>query len=350
MARIRPPALRPAATVAVCAPAGPPDPYRLSRGIDILRRRYKVVFDESLLDGTSRRLSFGYLAGPDEQRAEELANALTDPSVSAIFVARGGYGTMRLIELFDRKLIAANPKPIIGFSDATVLLHWWLDSGVVALHGPVVTQLGEMDREDTEHLWRLLEDPTYRPVYQGKPMTAQDRKALAAPCSVRNRAAPAKALQDAQDAEPVEGMLWGGNLTMMTARTGWCDPPSEPTIALFEDLSEAPYRLDRMVTQLHLSGQLEQVRAVALGTFSPPAVPTRSPASRPPDDPPHAGRSQPDLARLVACRLAELGLPSVLDMPWGHVGKNRAVPLGVSARLDAAEATVTCLEGAVSPR
>ncbi len=347
MAPIRPPALRPATTIAVCAPAGPPDPYRLARGIDVLRRRYQVRFDESLLDAGSPRLSFGYLAGPDDQRAEELTAALTDPSVSAIFVARGGYGSMRLIEIFDRKLIAAHPKPIIGFSDATILLHWWLESGVVSIHGPVVTQLGSMDRSELDHLWRLLEDPDYQPTYQGQALTERDRQTIALPCMAgKNPKVPGPG----DEREILEGRLWGGNLTMLSSRSGWCKPPSGPTIAIFEDLAEAPYRLDRMVTQLHLSGQLGPVLAAALGTFSPPAQPTRTPAARPPDDPPHAGRSQPDLARIVACRLAELGKPSVMNMPWGHVGKNQAVALGLSARLNQRDGTLTCTESAVSSR
>ncbi len=340
MALIRPPAVRPAATVAVCAPAGPADPYRLSRGIEVLSRRYKVVFDNDLLDPHSERQTFGYLAGPDERRAEELTDALTNPDVAAIFLARGGYGTMRLAESFDRALIAKHPKPIIGFSDATVLLHWWLDAGVVAVHGPVVTQMAQTESKDLEHLWRLLEDPQYRPTYHGRPANDPTDSPLAAPCG---KAAPSK-----QKSAQIEGKLWGGNLTMISAKSGWSSPPSEPTIALFEDLAEAPYRLDRMITQLHLSGQLAAIEAAALGTFLPPAAPTTRPAARPPDDPPQPGRSKQDLARKVACRLAELGVPSVLEMPWGHVGKNLAVALGVQARIDLEEGTLTCLEGLVS--
>ena len=216
-----------------------------------------------------------------------------------------------------------------------------LDAGVAAVHGPVVTQMAQTDPKDLDHLWRLLEDPRYRPTYQGRPAKEPHETPLAAPCG--KTAAPAPTA-------PVEGRLWGGNLTMLSAKSGWSSPPSEPTIALFEDLAEAPYRLDRMITQLHLSGHLAAVEAAALGTFLPPAAPTTRPASRPPDDPPQTGRSKQDLARKVACRLAELNIPSVLDMPWGHVGKNLAVALGVQARLDLEEATLTCVEGLVSRR
>lgn len=310
----KPPALRAGDRVAVCAPCGPVSEEALGAGLNILAQRYKVTCDPDL---PRRRL--GYLAGTDEQRAEEFHDALSDPDIRAIFCARGGYGALRLVRQIDPAALRADPKPVCGFSDVTVLLHWSLRAGVVPVHGPVVTQLGRLAGDDLSHMFRLLEDPAYRPVYQGKPWL------------------------NVTDCEPNQrGVLWGGNLSVLTGLSGtdYLHTPEQAILAL-EEVAEPPYRLDRMLTQLHLSNHLKKVNAVALGR-----VLVRGSSHKDPT----GSKSDQDLEATVAERLNSLGLPAVRSMPWGHGNTMRAWPMGSLALLNLETGRMVLENSAVSAR
>ena len=308
----KPLALRAGDRVAVCAPCGPVSEEALGAGLNILGQRYRVTCDPDL---PHRRL--GYLAGTDQQRIEEFHAALKDPDIRAIFCARGGYGALRLVRLIDPTMLAADPKPVCGFSDVTVLLHLILNAGVAPIHGPVVTQLGRLSGDDLKHLYRLLEDPDYRPVYLGKPWIM------------------------AADREPVQrGVLWGGNLSVLTGLTGTgtLHTPKQAILAL-EEVAEPPYRLDRMLTQLHLSGHLEQVNAVALGRILVRGSSHENPTG---------SKSDPELDATIAERLNSWGLPAVRSMPWGHGRAMRAWPMGAAATLNLEDGRMQIEESSVS--
>src|SRR3954469_14375593 len=135
----RAPALRPGDGVAVIAPASPFDKERFERGTralqDIgLEPRYgKGIFERHL----------GFLAGDDARRLEELRHALLDSSAKALVLARGGYGLARIIAGVPVDMVEKHPKPVIGYSDATVLHELWWRARVPSIHGPMCTQLGE---------------------------------------------------------------------------------------------------------------------------------------------------------------------------------------------------------------
>jgi muramoyltetrapeptide carboxypeptidase len=290
---LRPPRLRPGDLVAVVSPAGPVVPDRLAAGIAVLRAwglRVRVGTPQSGQGGHR------YLADNDEQRAAELTAAWTDPEVRAVWAARGGYGTQRLLDRLDWSLLAAaTPRLLVGFSDVTAL-HQAVAArlGAVSVHAAGVAGLGDGDAGTLEATRRL--------VTEGSPV-----ELLGTP----GRGGSA------------EGVLVGGNVTMLATSVGsGTVHPATGGIALLEEVGEQPYRLDRALTQLLRGGWFEGVRGVACGGFT--------------------GCGDDDEVRAVLDdRLAGLGVPVVHGLPVGHAPTNLPVPLGVRARLDAEAGTLS---------
>jgi muramoyltetrapeptide carboxypeptidase len=303
----KPHAVRPGDAVAVVAPAGPFDRAGLEAGITALGGRYRVRYDERIY---SRQR---YLAGDDERRLAELTNALGDPEIKAVFCARGGYGAMRLLPRLASWAEATAgtrtslAKPLIGFSDITSLHQWLQSNGLVSIHAPVLTQLGRLPAGTSRRLVSLLEST-----------------------------APAESLvgTDTYVGGTVEGPLLGGNLSVFTQLLGTPFMPDlEGAILMFEDLSEQPYRLDRMWTHLELAGVFRKVKGVVLGQFIH-------------CEPRDGGFTAAEVLRDLA---AATGLPCAAGFPIGHGDDiNEPVPLGVRVRLDADAKRLTFLEAAVT--
>ncbi|MBL9037056.1 MAG: LD-carboxypeptidase [Archangium sp.] len=284
------PPLAPGARVAVVAPSGPFDAAALERGIEVVSRRYVVSIRPVLQPHR-------YLAGTDAQRLDAVQRAFDDDGVSAVFAARGGYGAMRLLPT-----LRLAPKPVIGFSDVTALHAALSTAGLRSVHGPVVTQLGNQPADVSERLFALLE---------GKPVGALHGT-------------------EALRAGVAEGPLLGGNLSVLASLVGTRFMPSlRGAVLLLEDIGERPYRLDRMFTQLRLSGALDGVAGIALGEFT--------------------GCEEKDAAYSSAEVWRELiqplGVPCVAGFAIGHGAINQPVVFGARVRLDAAEKTLTPLEG-----
>ena len=300
----KPHAIRPGDTVAVVAPAGPFDRPSFETGLAVISGRYSPRYDESIL---SRHR---YLAGDDERRFNELASALADPDVKAVFCARGGYGAMRLLPMLAawgrEHGAAAAAKPLIGFSDLTAIHLWLQSNGLASIHAPVLTQLGRLPAENPRRLFALLES-----------------------------SAPASPLEgtDTYVEGTVEGPLLGGNLSVFTRLLGTpFMPPLDGAVLLLEDLSEQPYRLDRMWTHLELAGVFRQIRGIMLGQFLG-------------CEPRDGGYTAAEVLRELA---VATGLPCAAGFPIGHGDVNEAVGLGVKVRLDAGARRVTFLEAAVT--
>lgn len=300
--------IKPGDRVAVVAPSGPPAAEPLARGLARLAGRYDVVVPDGLAERGD-----GYLSAPDEARAEELSRALRDPDVRAIFVARGGYGLTRVLPLLDAAALRHDPKPIVGFSDATALLAWAREAaGVRGIHGPVVTQLADLPPDDFAWLVRILESPKPVGVLPG----------------VFGRIG-------APGGGTVEGRLLGGNLEIVTRLVGtpW-QLDLGASVLFLEDVGERPYRLDRALTHLATAGQLDAVRAVTLGSF------TRCE--------PNAGERSPGPMEVLDGRLRDLGLAGIGGLPCGHGARNVALPFGAQTVLDLARAGVVIEDAAVS--
>ena len=301
---IRAPRLAPGDPVRVIAPSGPVPREAFAAGLEVLRARYEVRHD----DGVFARE--GYLAGSDERRLAELTSALADPDARAIVMARGGYGLMRLLPFIDVGALVARPRPIVGFSDGTALLALAARAGVASIHGPVVTQLGNLASADQRALFERLETP-----------------------------GPSLLLEGLEGLIPgrVRGPLIGGNLEMFSRLIG---TPYLPDVAgailFFEDLGERPYRIDRLLAHLDLAGIFGAASGVLLGDFSGCREPEATRAD------------SPTAEEVLVDRLGRLSIPVALGGAFGHGTRNRALPYGTLCELDTAAGTLTALDGAVS--
>jgi muramoyltetrapeptide carboxypeptidase len=273
--------------VRVIAPSSPFDRTLVLRGIGWLGQRYRVEFDWSIFDRS------GFLAGSDARRLDELNRALADPDLSAIVAARGGYGLTRIAHLADYGALLRHPKWIVGFSDITALHVEAQSVGVASLHGPNAAGLGRSDAWTRGRFLNALESPTAALHFDG--------------------------LQTLSSGV-ASGVLTGGNLSLLftcQASGRLHLPPA--AILVIEDVAEASYRIDRMLSALLASGALDRVTGVVVGDFTdcpdgPHGVPVRS---------------------VLAEHLGALGVPVVTGLRFGHERWNEFVPLGVDAELDA---------------
>ncbi|MCI0685972.1 MAG: LD-carboxypeptidase [Sporichthyaceae bacterium] len=280
------PIVRPGDLVAVIAPSGPVDPAAVATGIELLRSwQLKVTVLPHVLDRA------GYLAGADVDRAADFTAAWTDPEVAAVLCARGGYGAQRMVDLVDwARLHTARPKPLVGASDITALHEAvWSQLGVGSYFGPMPATGAVDDPLSAQCLHRTLTAGPH-------PLTAPDSTALVG--------------------GEASGVLVGGTLTLLASGLG--TPTGylpQDAIAFLEDVDEAPYRLDRCLTQLRRAGWFAGVRGVLLGSFL---------------------RCGPESAvrDLLAERLGDLGVPVLWGFPAGHGRPQLTMPLGRRVHLD----------------
>ncbi|MDQ3364308.1 MAG: LD-carboxypeptidase [Myxococcota bacterium] len=308
-----PPRIARGQTIGIVAPAGPVNVERLHRGLARLGDTFVVRIADNILAERSRETP-SYLAASDAARAAELNAMLADPDVRAIILARGGYGIMRILRELDASLLARDPKPIVGFSDATALLAWAHRAGVRGIHGPVAVQLGDLPDGDLAQLVTLLTDP-HPPGPRPWSLTSHGTGVHT-------------------------GALIPANLTLasMLVGTPWA-LPLEGAIALFEEVGEKPYELDRYLTQLGLTNALLETRAVILGELLRCTDP----------QPPAGGADADDAAlRTILERLHAAGLPVASGAPIGHGTRNEAVPFGARCELDLDRNTFAILEAAVA--
>ncbi len=279
----------------VIAPSSPFDPEAFARGLDVLSGRLGLV-PRLRPDVTARR---AYLAGDDARRLEEWREAVADPDARAIFVARGGYGAMRILPGIDPAPLLARPKLLVGFSDDTVVHAVLNRAGLATVHGPVVTQLGRAPEDALVHLEALLSGAAPR----------------AGPWDVP---APGAGLVAARSirAGRATGPLLGGTLTLLAHLQGTPFAPRlDGAILFIEDVGEKPYRIDRYLTQLRLSGALDRLAGLAVGQLTGCD---------------EEGVLAADVVREVALAL---GVPAIEGLPAGHQDANFALPLGARATL-----------------
>ncbi len=291
--------------VAVPAPAGPVPADRLEAGLDRLRSwGLRVSTAPHVLD-VARPLD--YLAGSDADRAADFAACWLDPEVAAVMLARGGYGTQRMVGLLDwRRLAEAVPKVLVGFSDATAL-HQAVASrlGLATVHSHVVTSLGSATEASAEGLRRLLFEPdTAIELVDGVGVTTL----------VAGRA---------------EGVLVGGNISTLAADIGTATGrPTTGGIAVLEDVTEEGYRLDRLITHLLRSGWFDGVRGIVLGCFT------------------DCGATEL-VDAIVEDLLVPLGVPMISGVDIGHSPSTLSVPLGIRSHLNTDSRSLVLLQPAL---
>ncbi|MBK1987563.1 LD-carboxypeptidase [Sphaerospermopsis aphanizomenoides BCCUSP55] len=284
-----PPPLKPGDLLRVIAPSGALREFAaFNQSVEIWKSHgYRIEISNNIDN------RHGYLAGTDAHRRHQLATAWQDPECRGIICTRGGFGSTRILEDWNWQQNTTDPKWLIGFSDITALLWSLYNAGIVSVHGPVLTTLNNEPEWSIQRLFDILE---------GRPL------------------APLKG--QGWGGGTVTGVLLPGNLTVATHLLGTPLLPNlDGVILAFEDVTEAPYRIDRMLTQWRLSGLLSKVRGIALGSFTkceaPPNIPSLS------------------IEEVLQDRLSDLNIPIVSDLPFGHDSPNAALPVGVKVTLDA---------------
>ena len=315
---VQPPRLQPGDTIMFVAPAGDLNEEKMLLARWRLESMgYEVKMRDDLFAAD------GYLAGTDERRAGELMQAFLDDDVDAIFPGTGGYGTMRIFDRLDFEKIRANPKIVIGFSDITAL-HLALNrqAGIVSFHTPTpMWGLGSeegMSPFSEKYFWKaLLADPGT----QRKGYTIEvPRDGPQVVTMGRGRA---------------QGRLTGGNLSMISALEGTPFAiDTRDAILVVEDVREAPYRVDRMLRQLQLSGKLQTLRGAVLGQF------TRN-YDREEDQMTQDPRFTVD--GVLKQYFEPLGIPVLMNFPVGHHRMNASLPLGAQAEINAKAGTLRIL-------
>lgn len=320
MKRIVPRALYPGDTVAIISPASPPAQEKIERAIARLEEqgfRVKVYGD------LYRR--WGYLAGDDETRAEELMQAVADPEVAAVFPSRGGTGITRLLDVLDYTVFRRHPKIIAGFSDITAL-HSAIQqqAGLVTFHAPHPNDgLGMLDgftELSARTFWRAVLGENYKDRKQvGYELPLSEEERLRVRTFSGGKA---------------QGRLVGGNLALVCSVLGTAyEFDMTGCILLLEDIGEQPYRVDRFLSQLRLTGKLDLLAGIILGQFT--------------DCEPAEGKASLTLDEIFDHYFGNLGIPIVRDFPIGHTSDNATVPLGVEVELEADEKRLTILENPV---
>jgi muramoyltetrapeptide carboxypeptidase len=319
---IRPRRLQPGDTIGIAAPASPPpDPNNIDRGVAALEA---MGFKVRLAPNVRKR--WGFLAGSDRERADDLMRLFADRKVNAILCVRGGYGAARLLPLLDFEFIRRHPKIFVGYSDITSL-HCALlrRANLISFHGPMLNSdfaHARVPRFTRESFLRTLcgVDAAGRP-WCGDIAEGYTGRTVAAlhPGVARGR-------------------LVGGNLTLLCASLGtpW-QPPFRGCILFFEDVNEKPYGVDRMLTQLLNAGLLQQVAGVAVGIHQN----CRDPKAA------RSREYRQTVDDVIRERLLPLGVPLVTGLPFGHLPTNATLPVGAEVELDADRGRLRLLEPAV---
>lgn len=295
-ARRESPCLVAGSHVALVAPSGP---LKSSAGVDQAMATagllgWRVSVGQNVLS------KWDCFAGSDEERLSDLRAALLDESVDAIWCLRGGYGSMRLLPglmtAVEDMAQRGRTQALIGYSDVTVLHAVWQRAGLVSYHGPTARAAL------TDWSMSLFQEAV-RGVRPGSmELTATDAVCLSGGRRV--------------------GWLAGGNLATVTSLVGtpWA-VDFRGAIAVLEDVGEATYRLDRMLTQLRLSGAFEGCAGVVFGNFT--------------DCPPKTSDGERPLNHILEEFAADVGVPTIAGAPFGHIDDQWTLPLGALATLDA---------------
>jgi len=288
------------AVIGVISPASPQrDPRRLDRGIAYLEKLGHHV----VLGANARKTYGGYLAGTDEERVADIHNMFADKQIDAIFCARGGYGTSRLLTLLNYGLIKRNPKIFVGFSDTTALqLAIYKRTGLVTFLGamPSVDMADTYDPQSEEQFWRILSSTrSVGTIRQSLPM-------------------------EGVKVGTAEGTLLGGNLSVFTRLIGTPYMPQlKGSILAFEDVGEETYRVDRMLMHCELAGIMSKVAGIAYGQFTQ--------SSQRASHTPHR-----NVADVITERSLLVNGPVISGLMFGHEAKKLTLPIGAPARMSVA--------------
>jgi muramoyltetrapeptide carboxypeptidase len=307
---IKPHRLRKGDIIGICAPASPLQSRdSIEDGINYLERLgYRVHLAKNLY---RKR---GYLAGTDAQRAADLHELFSNRTVKAIFAARGGFGTQRLLPLLDYSLIKHNPKILVGYSDITALqLALLANVRLVSLAGPLVVEMPLKGKAE-EFFWRALTST--------KPLGVI-------------RATDKQIFNHRGKSTAHTGQLIGGNLSLISAMAGSLHfPRIGNPIVFLEEIDERPYRIDRTLQHLKLNGLFDSAHGLVLGSFI--------------DCTPAKGKPSLTLQQVFGDAFSNAPFPVASGVRHGHLRGSIALPIGVRASLARRSKGIEILESLVS--
>jgi muramoyltetrapeptide carboxypeptidase len=290
---LKPRALAPGDRLAIVAPASPFDRGEFERGIEEIRRLgFDPAYDAAVFDRKA------YVAGEPAARAAAIHGAWRDPDVAGVIAVRGGYGSAQVLPLLDAELARKARKPFIGYSDTTAILTFLtIQCGLVAFHGPM------LDRRLSRGADGYDRDSFEKVLCRREPAGE-----LAPP-----------GLETVKGGDAA-GLLLGGTVTQLLASLGTpfaFDPPDR-YVLFFDEVSERPYRLDRMITQLRQSGLLARATAIVIGELPGCDEPSGE----------YRGRA------VMQDVLADFPGPILIGFPSGHTTRPLVtLPFGVRARV-----------------
>tara|TARA_R110002050_G_scaffold69507_12_gene150479 strand:- start:12987 stop:14045 length:1059 start_codon:yes stop_codon:yes gene_type:complete len=314
---LKPRALKKGDTIGLIAPGYAIKPEVLVEAKATLEKMGFKPFHTDRIHG-----NHGYFSNTDRERVVDLNEMFANKKVDGILCARGGYGCTRIMHLIDYELIGKNPKALIGFSDITALLNGiHQETGLITFHGPVGS---------------TLNDPYSIEQLQNVVMKSKDLPPIINNVEISDLEEYSKPEYDRYCIHPgiVTGKLVGGSLTLVNALIG---TPHEidftDAIVFLEDIEEAPYRVDRMLTQLMQGKTFNKAAGIALGVFKGcDSVPNPKSFT---------------LREVILDRIKPLGIPAVYGMTFGHIENNFTLPIGINAKLDTGKMTLQLLEKAV---
>ncbi|ALC87279.1 peptidase S66 [Bacillus sp. FJAT-22090] len=304
--KIRPKRLQKGDTIGIIAPSSPPNLKQLNNSLaflDELGLSYQM--------GKSVENVYGYLAGNDEDRLEDLHEMFANPDIAGIICAGGGYGSARYTDKIDFQLMNEHPKIFWGYSDIT-FLHTGMNlySNIVTFHGPMLAS--DVGKSTFSDLSRKMFQQLF------EPMELHYTSAISPLTSVSGGVA--------------RGELTGGNLSLLASGIGTkYEVDTRDKILLIEDIGEEPYRVDGMLNQLRQAGKLDEAAGFVIGDFN--------------DAEPKKRKVSLSLDEVLDHYLGGLGKPAVKGFNIGHCEPHFAVPLGAEAQLDAENLSLIILPG-----
>lgn len=310
---IKPKKLEKGDVIGIIAPASFPDDYtKIERAVRYFERLgYRVEIGDNV------GKEMGYLAGSDEQRLEDIHSMFKNKHVKAIFTVRGGYGSGRLLDRINYSLIRRNPKIFVGYSDITAMQMAFLaKAGLVTFAGPMVAvdfHKKEIDEFTEEFFWRVL----------------TSTKKIGKLFNPENE--PFYSLTKGRG----EGHLIGGNLAVFSSLLGTpFIPKFKDYLLLFEDVGEPPYRIDRLLNQVKLSGLLDKSKGIILGRF----VDCYETDTE---------KKTLTLNEVIESYFSSIKKPVIYNVKHGHIPTNLTIPFGLKAKINASRKLFEITESAV---